>query len=1236
MLPFDPTGPLPRGLTLLEASAGTGKTYGITNLVLRLVAEEGVPLRALLLVTFTRAATAELRERVRQRLSLGLAVVEGRAHEDDPVLAALAASPSKDLLRKRLSDALVAFDECLISTLHGFCQRMLQDYAFEAGADFDLELVPDNSARLEELVDDHLSKRLHRTAPGELGWLRDTVGLRRADLLQLARAAVDDPDLRLLPDTPPPAPTAWSDAIADLNSALQAGLADTFLAGVAQAKASGALQPRQRTYTPTTLPPLLDELTTWAASSPAVWDERPDALVKLGAAALSSKLQPEEALPDGLSDACARLDALQELGQAIADAERASFVRWVRGCFAERNAIARVQAYADLVRGLARAVSPGAPGRQALIGAVRGRFRAALIDEFQDTDAAQWTLFQTLFHAPDHWLFLIGDPKQAIYGFRGANVHVYLQARQAAGERCYTMSRNYRSDAGLVQALNHVMDAPGFFGDDAIDYVRVDTPNREPAARLLAGAGLSEAPLQLRFIDGATAGDAHGALVNKGVAGELIPRLVADDIVELLSAGTTLAADGGRALRPSDLAVLVRTGRQAQAIQQALTNAGVPAATTGTANVLQSAAAADLERWMLALQRVGHDGAARAAATSPLFGRDATLLQRVDADEPDALRSWERWLQGLATARELLAKRGFLAALRDTLEREEVTERLLAQPGGERHLTDLLHVAELLHAYAIEQRVGLDSLIAWLARGRDEGAPDADAAALRLERDDDAVCVLTMHKAKGLEYPVVFAPYLWEGRLPDDAGLHLIAPDPSDRAARVLDVRASRGAHTLPAATVEAESEALRLLYVALTRARHRCVVYTGHLKGFETGPLLTALHGQGDDRRERAMQVLEAGRDALWQGLEALSAGSTGLVHLSRAHAPVDQVWSPPDAELPTLAPAAFTRDALDRTWRRHSYTSLLHDAPNHHAPADREGVDVDAHSPVDLPLTTDDDVRRVPLADFPAGAQPGIFLHEVLEDTDFAWGRTPEGRTALRERLDELLPRHGLDATLWAEPLTEHLSAVLTTPLGGPLGGSSLADIQRTERFDELRFDLPVRGGRSWRAGVDDALSGTALLNALGAAGPRDALRADYLAQLAALPVGDLAGFLTGSIDLVFRQQVNGQNKWFIADYKSNHLGDTVAGYAPSALRDAMEGHHYPLQAHLYTLALHRLLRWRVPDYDYERDVGGVYYLFLRGMTGEQAPTPAPPGCFFDRPPLAVVQALDTLFASSPQEAS
>ena len=279
---------------------------------------------------------------------------------------------------------------------------------------------------------------------------------------------------------------------------------------------------------------------------------------------------------------------------------------------------------------------------------------------------------------------------------------------------------------------------------------------------------------------------------------------------------------------------------------------------------------------------------------------------------------------------------------------------------------------------------------------------------------------------------------------------------------------------------------------------------------------------------------------------------------------------------------------------------------------------------------------MRRVPLADFPAGAQPGIFLHEVLEDTDFAWGRTPEGRTALRERLDELLPRHGLDATLWAEPLTEHLSAVLTTPLGGPLGGSSLADIQRTERFDELRFDLPVRGGRSWRAGVDDALSGTALLNALGAAGPRDALRADYLAQLAALPVGDLAGFLTGSIDLVFRQQVNGQNKWFIADYKSNHLGDTVAGYAPSALRDAMEGHHYPLQAHLYTLALHRLLRWRVPDYDYERDVGGVYYLFLRGMTGEQAPTPAPPGCFFDRPPLAVVQALDTLFASSPQEAS
>ncbi|MFH1469561.1 MAG: UvrD-helicase domain-containing protein [Pseudomonadota bacterium] len=1229
--------PLQPGTTLLEASAGTGKTYQITNLVLRLLTEPEDPIRMgqLLVVTFTRAATGELVDRVRARLAEALRVYRlcARAPALEPALDEAAADPSLRALARRawsqgalpehvrrLERAQEEFDQALISTIHGFCQRMLLQNAFESMVDFGLELVEDDRDLLEEIVDDFISARINAVERARHDFLVDTCGFSRAGLVGLASRALHDPRMPVDPD-PAAAPPGRAVRLAGFAVWWESVGLPELCQAMEVARLSGAIVPKagaksQSKYTGKACLERGVALLAWvrallAGDGPG---DCPEAAAWSAEALAEYAPGPEPWHHPHLD----RVRAMLAPDAPDVDHERARFIRHVREEFARRNLARRSMCFQDLLRLLAERLEAEGPAGP-LRGAVAARFRAALIDEFQDTDPEQWSIFSALFAGGPcdggHHLYLIGDPKQAIYGFRGANVHVYLAARASAGERVFSMGTNYRSDAAYLRALAPLMAAPlpagatpdpaqaaeGMFSLAGIAYEPVEADEaREPAVRLRAAPGgpvpapATMAPLQLRFLAGGAASGSQGPApqLRAGQAQRLLARQVAADIVALLEQGLQIhegRPGAWRPLSPGHMAVLVRKGRQARMVQEALLQAGVPCVLPGAESVLSTEEARHLQRWLEAVASPGSDRAARAAATTPLFGVQAALLLALDdpAAPPEASAWWDRWLADLAAWQAQIQQHGVLRAFRAAMQGWGVQARLLAFPDGERRLTNLTHLLELLHTAQVHDHLQLAGLIRWLSAQRREGSAGSESGELRLERDDAAVRILTMHKAKGLQFPVVFAPFLWGAtrlhRADRDA---LIVPAEGDPTRRLLDVHVAQDAEPklsrLRIAEREQRQEELRLLYVALTRAELRCVVYTGHLEGLAASPLGALLHafspgtppGQVGDRIQATSERLPTlGAAELWADLEALvRAGGrepdgTPRLALERCAPPAAlPSWQPAGAGDAALAPRVFTRrDALgqphgmDLTWRRESYTSLARSrgrpatAPSPGATeglseAQAQGKDHDqadggapeGPSPAEaerlraaLPRGPEAEAE-VPLAAFPAGAAAGTFLHAVFEQLDFspfAWAEgDAEGQAAaqaeLRRVLADLSPLHGFEAPRWQALLEASLPGVLRAPLGGPLGGLRLADLPRTRRLDELAFDLPIAGGDEHRRPAADGsvcfeerVSGMAFGEAFSLGPPDPLLRPSYLRQLAAgWQRQRFAGYLTGSIDLVF----------------------------------------------------------------------------------------------------------------------
>ncbi len=1179
------------GPNLIEASAGTGKTYTISGLVLRLVLEQGLGIDRILVVTYTKAATAELRERIRGRLSQARAVFAA-GQSDDPLLRTLlAACPDRDLAQRRLTHAILGFERAPVLTIHGFCQRVLRDQAFETGMPFDSELEPDQSELLQELADDFWRLRVQDLPPG-LAARMAAEDLRPEALLAEVQDGLGKPYLV-------PRGAEFPDGLAALEQDFETAHHTARDAWREQRQEISELLQQgkinRNKYRLTSVPGWFAAMDAFLRGPDGPWFDK---FVKFTPAELAAAAPKGQApLAHPFFDLCAELLVARQALEAAYDQARAALrlalLGYARRELPERRRRSRTLAYDDLLLNLHQALQ--GPGGPALATALRGQYQAALIDEFQDTDPIQYAIFQHIYDGSGLPLFFVGDPKQAIYGFRGADLFAYLRASRevAAG---HTLEHNWRSDPGVIRAVNRLFGAgerPFLFADIGFRPALAAEREREP---LVERGGRPE-PFRVWLL-------ASGAKpLSKEEARARLARATAAEIARLLrlaaEGGLTL---GGRPLSGGDIAVLVATHREGRQVRQALMEQGVYSVQRSPDSVFHSAEAEQLELLLQALLEPGREARVRAALCGPLFGLDGQQIVDLNQDE----QALEAHIEAFRDYRQRWLEQGFMRMLRHLMGQREAPRRLLALADGERRLTNLLHLAELLHQHDSTQSPGPEGLVKWLGQQR-ANAGAADEAQLRLESDENLVQIVTIHKSKGLEYPIVFCPFVWNG------GLHQGKPgrpyqfhDPSQDWAALLELGSERMEQDRPLALGEELAERLRLLYVALTRAAHRCYLGWGRISGAEQSALGWLLHTppqpDGPDPVARLAQGFRGLKDAdLRRRLEQLAEQAKGQLCIEPL--PAFGLGAGAGRSAAALGQARRLDRNLDSGVRVTSFTALargLGDAGMAQLP-DHDAGTAGPSQPVESVVPSG-------IFAFPRGARAGTCLHAVFEQLDF----TMRDRVALERLVATTLARHGFGAD-WVETVADMVERVLATRLLDAGAASDeplhLGRLAPAQCLVELEFHYALAPIRA------------AGLRRLLAASPWAAAPALQRA-LSRLAFADVRGHLKGFIDLVFEAD----GRYYLADYKSNWLGPQGVDYRPERLAEAVAEDAYFLQYLLYAIALHRYLGGRLPGYAYERHFGGVFYLFLRGMDPQPGPgRDTSNGVFFDRPPAELIRALD-----------
>ncbi|MBL4632395.1 MAG: exodeoxyribonuclease V subunit beta [Kofleriaceae bacterium] len=1203
------------GTSLLEASAGTGKTYTIATLYLRLLLEHSLSVREILVVTYTRAATAELRDRIRQRLQLAYQFLTSDKDSGDATMnefmSSRTAGGHADDDRRRILASVREFDQAAIFSIHSFCQRILQDNSFESGAAFESSFLSEESTLVSEICDDYWANELYGANSATVRYLlHSTKAVTRQRVAAIASKAIGSPLARVVPQLKanPSAIEDWQ-RIQVQARVLWLSEKELVLAAMSdKTRMNGNLYRK--------------------ASVHGKWADGMDRTLAEGAIGIASgfdkfekftnaglhrgRKKGAEAPSHAFFDLC---DELQELDAGLAELKAefyGNLAEFARTEIQLRKAALGVQSFDDLLTSVAKALEAG--GNSPLALTIRKRFPAALIDEFQDTDPVQYGIFRSIYHdAKKVSLFLIGDPKQAIYGFRGADIYAYLDARRDAGARRYTLGTNWRSDPPLIQGVNTVFaSASNAFVYDAIEFRKVDA--RQGASCALGGSLEGKSGLEIVYMPRTE----EGTRIAKAHANEAVPRATANSIATLLSGEGTIE---GNAVVPSDVAVLVRKNAQALKIQQALRKVGVPSVVEGDASVFETLEAIHLERFLAAVIEPSDSRLTMSALTTMVFGlsgKDIEKVQSADGEIDTIVGEFRKWSK-------TWVERGFIQAYREILADLKVAQRLLAIVGGARSLTNFYHLGELLQSEAAASKLGPKALFRWMKlmrRDRDSRADSiGETGQVRLESDADSVKIVTIHKSKGLEYPIVYCPFLWDGALMsrrDRDAFTFHAPDDQQL---LLELGSEDFSEHEAVASREALAENMRLLYVALTRAKHVCSVTWGAFTGAESSPLGYLLHQPADFDSSPAglarvfTTIKNKEEHEVLAELGALVARSDGTVSLSICEERALVNSYSLVEEFPEELHALEAKRWSYSDSRFSSFTGLVHQGKSNYGERDTDILlrsEMNEESATDKPALVEHEGPRIGLADFPRGARVGTMIHDLFEATDFV-SCDGEERKPLEEACDAALERFGLSSD-WAPDLAEAILATLNTPLSSASTGASmlLSSVGRDCRIDEMEFLFPLKSASGKLSAPDIA---RVMRRHEG-----EAWQASYLRQVEALDFQPLAGYMRGFVDLIFCVD----QRWYLADYKSNHLGEYAASYDVAGLREAMEKGNYYLQYLIYSVALHRYLGQRIPDYSYAKHFGGVFYLFVRGMSPDSSET----GVFRTLPSEAMIDELSQLF--------
>lgn len=1174
------------GARLIEASAGTGKTFTIAGLYLRLLLGHGggktrhqVPLTVdqILVVTFTEAATAELRDRIRARIhSARLAFARG--HSDDPVIAPLLEEiPDHSHAAEVLLQAERQMDEAAVYTIHGFCQRMLTQNAFESGSRFNTEFVIDESQLKAQVVADYWRRNFY-PLPGNLAGEIRRIWPSPTALLQEISNYLTGAPLTL-------SVNAMQGSLADLHKqnleaidALKSAWLnheEDFMTLISESDVN------KRSYSKKSLPVWLQAVNDWA-SNETISYELPEQLGKFAQNVLIEKT-PKGNPPT--HEVFYQIEAFLAQPVNLKAPLLAHAIEQCRTMLANAKQQKQWLSFDDLLTHLSASID--SDENQLLVQRIRNLYPVAMIDEFQDTDPLQYSIFSRIYlDHPECGLFMIGDPKQAIYGFRGADIFTYIKARNQVSSH-FTLGTNWRSSADMVAAVNQVFELSSspFIYDQDIPFLAVKpSPKAEQRQWRIDG---EKQPALTYWLQ-----ETEEKPLPKGEYLTAMAKATADQIQTILTAaqkGEALFVEGAqqRTIQAGDIAVLVRTGSEGRLVKEALALQGIASVyLSNRDSVFVSGVASDVQRLLQAVLTPENDRAVRASLASELFALDAGTLDKLNNDENE----WESAVNEYKEYRQLWQQRGVLPMLRSVISKRHIAERLLEETGGERALTDLMHIGELLQQATSE----LDSdhgLLRWLAQAINDaliGLGGHEDQIQRLESERNLVQIVTIHKSKGLEYDLVFLPFVFNYRAASEAKYY-----DANRDQTVLDITKHDSALAL--ADKERLAEDLRLMYVALTRAVYGCFIGAAPLRNGRSSKEPTGVH-------HSAMgYLLQDGQQGsindLRQSIARHVEGSDCVVCRERPDGHEGPLIVH-ESEQPVIQARELTQ-AIDRNWRITSYSGLVKQGHNHgddDALSDLMRLDVDSSGEQEEADLLEPEKN---IFTFPRGARPGTFLHSLFEEVEFTQPASSDENSEVMRRLME------------SEQLEEEwlpvLQSLVDTVLATPLDGESLVlnRKQPSQRLVEMEFLLPI-----------EVLSAPALNRVIQRHDPLSAKAGDLGFQT-------VQGMLKGFIDLVFEDK----GKYYVLDWKSNYLGDDVSYYHGDALKTAMAEHRYDLQYQIYALALHRFLASRLPNYDYQQHFGGVYYLFLRGMDGESRH-----GIFSARPTLAFLDDMDRLIDGEP----
>lgn len=1171
------------GCSLIEASAGTGKTYSLAFLYLRLllgIGESGdervkpLSVQNILVVTFTKAATEELRYRIRQNIyQLRMACTLGD-HPDSNYKHLLDLIDDKDLAATRLLYAEQSMDEAAIFTIHSFCQRILTTYAFESGSLFKKTLVNDESQLYLQQVSDFW-REYFTPMPEAIAaiiwqcWY-DPEALLAAIYPYINRELPSNIVTTSIPlfdkilafhqtniDQITAVKARWLEHVADIeNIIVRSGVS-------------------KRSYTKSNLPRWIDRVSQWA-SEPTEDYHIPDELIKFSQTELNSKTDDDKNAP--AHDVFNDIEHLLSISMNLSDAILFDIVLDVRQRIQKEKAALAQMGFDDLLNDLHQALL--SHNGLFLANQISAQYPVAMIDEFQDTDPIQYQIFNRVYAKQKNTLLLfIGDPKQAIYGFRGADIFTYIKAKLAVNYQ-FTMTTNWRSTPDMVDAVN------GLFTLSSNPFIYKQIP--------FIAMNSAESNKEKAFIvDGQRISALNCYLLPENITSsqdyiDYAAEYCAQQISHWLSAKSYFINGeiSEKAISSSDIAILVRTGREAEIIQQKLKKRRIKSVyVSNHQSVFESLEAREILRILQAVLTPTHEGNLRSALATRLIGASMAEIDNLSFD-PDAL---EKLVEEFREYQIIWLRYGVLVMLRRLMNHRHLAENILCLDDGERIITNFMHLGELLQESAQEFDTP-HALLRWLVKQINSPDQNAINHEQRLESDENLINIITIHKSKGLEYPIVFLPFI---------GLHrestsLIYHDP--------DTYETQYAYQLSTETKELIyqerlAEDLRLLYVALTRSIYHCSFALAGLKRGKSKRLSLNQSAIG-------YLLLDSENDdyaTLHAQLTALKHTHVTDIQLPISASMIDQS----NPELSQYHANTFHRK-LDQTWRVTSYSGLQYASSyesNQSAhfmgdilPAfDNEVLDDVSKISDDTLLLESPDGEDLPLYDihhFPKGAIVGTLLHESFEKMDFVQPNTSRVT-------EQLIMKLNLDEK-WQQPMMEWFNSVLISPL---TSGLSLSQLSFSQRLNELQFYLPIRN-------------------------QVEAIKLDHLCkqydelsrQCESLSFSTVQGMLKGFIDMIFEWQ----GKYYIVDYKSNYLGESEQAYTQDAMAKAMCEHRYDLQYQLYTLALHRYLQTRIPDYQYETHVGGVYYLFLRGMQVSNEYH----GVFYTKPDGQFIKQLDMLF--------